>query len=361
MRLQGVFILSLSPLPETVQAAMFYAPRDVRLESQPCPKPAAGELLLRMGVALTCGTDLKCFKRGHPVLLGDTLPAPFGHEGAGTVLAVGQGVTRFKVGERVVAANSAPCGSCFYCKVEQPNLCEKLHLLNGTYAETLILPPPIVSKNTYLLPDTLPFEVAAFTEPLAVSWRGVEACQLKEGQSLAIMGLGPIGQLMVKCAKLQGLQVTAIARSAHKLALAKSFGGADAVISIATGFDAETIKQTASPEGRGFDAVIEAIGLPETWEKAVTLVRRGGLVNWFAGCAGGSQITLSTQRLHYDDIRLVSPFHHTPAHVAQAFEWLANGSIDPRPLLSAYLPLSDLSHAFDLMEKGEALKVAIYP
>jgi L-iditol 2-dehydrogenase len=356
-----LFILSLTPLPETTQTALFYAPRDVRLESLPCPKPVAGELLLRMGVALTCGTDLKCFKRDHPVLLGEKRPAPFGHEGAGTVLAVGEGVTHFKVGDRVVAANSAPCGTCFYCKAAQENLCEQLHLLNGTYAETLILPASIVSKNTYLLPEALSFEVAAFTEPLAVSWRGVEACQLTAGQHVAIMGLGPIGQLMVKCAKLQGLHVTALARSPHKLALAQSFGGADTVISIAEGFDAEAIKQDASPEGRGFDAVIEAIGLPETWEKAVTLVRRGGLVNWFAGCAGGSQVTLSTRRLHYDDIRLVSPFHHTPTHVAQAFEWLANGSVDPRPLISASLPLSDLSQAFDLMEKGEALKVAIYP
>lgn len=348
------------PLPAAYQAIRFYQPRDLRLDTLPLPQPAAGELLLRIGSALTCGTDLKCYRRGHPVLLSQ-LPSPFGHEFAGTVATVGEGVTQFTVGDRVVAANSAPCGTCFYCQHQQPNLCDNLMLLNGAYAEYLILPAPIVAVNTHRLPNDLPFELAAFTEPLAVAMRGVLGVGVQAGDSIAIMGLGPIGQLMVAVAKQQGAHVTAFARSPMKLAMAQTWGRADAVVSMAEGLQPEAWLAHHSPHGKGFDVVIEAIGLPETWEAAVAMARRGGKVHWFAGCTGGSTVTLSTQRLHYDEITLYSLFHHTPEHVAMAFNALASGAIDPTPLISQRMGLAHVPQALHAMEQGEAFKVAITP
>ena len=344
----------------TNQTALFYAPRDVRLEPTAIPQPGSGELVVHIKQALTCGTDLKCYQRGHPVLLGQ-LPSRFGHEGAVLVHAVGKGVEGFRVGERIVFANSAPCGTCFFCKKQQFNLCEQLELLNGTYAQYLKLPASIVKHNTYKFDETLPFEIAAFMEPLAVSIRGVEACQLSSGDHLAIIGLGPIGQLMVRYATLKGIRVTGLARNSMKLAMAQTLGHAEQVIDIATGIDTETIRAYYTDEGRGFDAVLEAVGLPEIWEQAVTLVRRGGLVNWFAGCKGGSAVTLDTKRLHYDELTLVSPFHHTPAHVKEAFELLNSGKLDPRPLITDYFPLSRLTYALEQMEAGKAFKFAISP
>lgn len=341
-------------------AALFYAPRDVRVSKLELDAPGPGELLVSVQQALTCGTDLKCYRRGHPVLLGE-LPSPFGHEGAGVVLEVGEGVTRFQLGDRVVFANSAPCGTCFYCEKGQHNLCESLNLLNGTYAQVIRLPASIVKWNTYRFDESLPFELAAFTEPLAVSIRGVEACNLNAGDHLCVIGLGPIGQLMVKVATLRGIKVTGLARNPMKLAMAKDFGGAEQVINISNGLDVEAIRQQTTAQGRGFDAVIEAVGLPDIWEKAVGLVRRGGLVNWFAGCAGGSQITLDTKRLHYDEITLVSPFHHTPAHVKAAFDLLNTRQLDPSPLISGHYPLAQVTQALENMEAGNGFKYAINP
>lgn len=350
----------ISAVPATMRAAVFYAPGEVRYETIATPSPGPGELLVKVKRALTCGTDLKCYRRGHPVLLGK-LPSLFGHEFAGVVAAVGEGENQWQAGDRVVCANSAPCRSCFYCDNKQYNLCDNLKLLNGAYADYIVVPKAIAELNTYRVPAELPWEIAAFTEPLAVSLRGVTQMQVKPGQRVAVIGLGPIGQLLVACAKLQGAHVSAIARSASKRALAQSFGKADETIDIGQGFDPEAIKQAYTPEGRGFDVVIEAVGLPEIWEKAVGLARKGGRVNWFAGCKGGSTVTLDTRRLHYDEIQLISLFHHTPEHVKAAFELLCTGAINPTPLLKATRPMSEVVLALEAMERGQAMKTALVP
>jgi L-iditol 2-dehydrogenase len=345
-------------LPDTMQAMRFHAPGDIRYETVARPEPGPGEVLVRIQRALTCGTDLKCYRRGHPVLLA-SLPSPFGHEFAGTVAKLGLGVTQWQVRQRVVAVNSAPCETCFYCLKQQPNLCETLELLNGAYAEYIVVPERIARLNTHALPDDMPFEIAAFTEPLAVAMRGIHGVGVKPGDEVIVLGLGPIGQLMVKVATLAGARVTAVARTESKRFMAERFGGAVQSISIAEGFEPATLVREHSPEGRGWDVVIEAIGLPETWEKAVQLARRGGKVHWFAGCAGGSAIALDTRRVHYDEITLYSLFHHTPADVKQAFEALANGQIDPRPLISETVTLHELEQAFTHMQAGTTLKAAI--
>jgi L-iditol 2-dehydrogenase len=347
-------------MPETMPAALFHAPGDVRYSEVPVPRPGPGELVVQVKQALTCGTDLKCYRRGHPVLLAQ-LPSPFGHEFSGVVADVGVGVTRFSAGDRVVCANSAPCGDCFYCQAEQMNLCEQLQLLNGAYAGYILVPAPIVARNTYPLTENMPFEIAAFTEPLAVSLRGVDGIGVKAGEHIAIMGLGPIGLLMVKVAKLRGAHVTAFARNPMKLAMAQSFGGADAVVDMADGLDVAQVVARNTPQGRGFDGVIEAIGLPHTWEAAVGLVRRGGRVHWFAGCPGDSTVTLSTKRLHYDEITLYSLFHHTPVEVRAAFDLLCTGQLDPRPLISGSYGLVDLTTALGQMEAGLGFKYQIEP
>lgn len=347
--------------PETMKAALFYEPNDVRYEETPIPRLAPGELLIQVESALTCGTDVKCYRRGHPVLLKN-FPSPFGHEFAGVVSQVcpieGQ-EPRFQVGDRVVSANSAPCYQCFYCHKGQTNLCEHLDLLNGAYAEYIRVPAQIARYNTYAIPDHLPFEVAAFTEPLAVCLHGLAQCHVKTGDQVAVMGLGPIGQLMVRAAKLKGAKVTAIARTASKLELARNFGLADQTVNLSELSDNQAIRNTFTQDGRGFDIVIEAIGKPETWEKAVALVRKGGTVNLFGGCPGGSQVTFDTRRLHYDEIRLVSSFHHTPTHFKAALELLGSLQINPRPLITAILPMARFEAALQQVEAGQAMKIAL--
>lgn len=349
-----------TPQPDDMQAALFYKPNDVRYERTSIPTLQPGEILVKVETALTCGTDVKCYRRGHPVLLKD-FPSPFGHEFAGTVAALYREDedSKFQVGDRVVSANSTPCYQCYYCHKGQTNLCDHLDLLNGAYAEYIRIPAQIAKYNTYHIPDHVPFEVAAFSEPLAVCLHGIDQARIAPGDRVAVMGLGPIGQLMVRAAKLKGAHVTAIARNPNKLQLAQNFGEADALVNLTEHAEPDAIRQVATPESRGFDVVIEAIGRPETWEKAITLVRKGGTVNLFGGCPGGSHITLDTRRLHYDEIKLVSSFHHTPHHFKSALELLSSQQIDPRPLITDILPMARFEAALQRVEAGNAMKIAL--
>lgn len=349
--------MSLSVATGKMHAGLYYAPGEVRYEETAIPLLESGEILVAIDTALTCGTDVKCYRRGHPVLLKE-FPSPFGHEFAGTVVDVADDVPAFKRGDRVVAANSAPCYDCFFCERQQYNLCEHLELLNGAYADFLKIPAGIVRHNTYLIPAHVSFETAAFCEPLADALRGVAVSDIQAGEHVAVMGLGPIGQFLVKAAKQRGAIVTAFGRSDLKLALAKRFGGADALVSM-SGQSPEAYRSEYSPQGRGFDVVIEAIGKPETWELALSLVRRGGRVNWYGGCPAGSTVSIDTRRLHYDEITINSPFHHTPAYFKAALEAIASGAIDPTPLITAVMPMAAFEEALLRMEAGEVLKVAL--
>lgn len=344
----------------TMRAALFYEPGDVRVEEAPIPTPGPDEVVIQVKMALTCGTDLKAFRRGHPVLLKQ-FPSPFGHECAGVVVALGGNVKSFAIGNRVVSANSAPCRQCFFCEKGSYNLCENLDLLNGAYAQYLKIPARIVQQNTLVVPESLSDTAAAFAEPLAVSMRGIDACRIQPGSTVAVIGLGAIGQLMVKLAKLHGAHVTAMGRNPLKLQMARQFGRADEVLDLQRFPSPRQIAEAFTPQGYGFDVVIEAVGLPETWEAAVQMVRRGGLVNLFGGCESGSAISLDTRRLHYDEITLVSPFHHTPEHFRRALEWLSDGHLDPLPLVTHELPLSCVTHALELVAEGRAIKVALKP
>ncbi len=351
---------SISDVPETMEAALFYKPGDVRYETVPVPKITSDELLVKIESTLTCGTDLKCYRRGHPVLL-KSFPSPFGHEFSGIVVRVGSNVTQFKPGNRVVAANSAPCYDCDFCHKGNHNLCEHLDLLNGSYADYLRIPAQITAHNTHKLPEDVSFEAAAFAEPLAVSLRGIDLSGVSPGDHVAIIGLGSIGQLLVRLAKLKGAHVTAMARNPLKMAMAKDFGKADSLVNLRDCFDVEQIKACYTPQGKGFDIVIEAVGLPEVWEKAIGLARRGGLVNLFGGCPSGSSINIDTRRLHYDEITLISPFHHTPEYFRKALTLICEGKIDPRPLISKQLPLSQVPEALETVEAGQAIKILLTP
>jgi L-iditol 2-dehydrogenase len=351
---------TLRPIPATMQAALFYGPGDIRTEAISVPSVGPGELLVQIEASLTCGTDLKTYRRGHPVLL-KSLPSPFGHEFCGRVAQVGDCVSAFTVGQRVVSANSAPCYGCYFCEHQQYNLCERLELLNGAYAEYIRVPAQIVAYNTLVVPETVLPEIAALTEPLAVCLRGIEACRLRPGDQVCIIGTGSIGLMMTKLAKLQGAEVIVVGRNPHKKLLAQSFGHADAVADMSDLDDAKQFVKTHTQGGYGFDVVIEAVGQPHLWEKSIDLVRRGGLVNLFGGCSSSTTVTFETRRLHYDEITLLSLFHHTPRHIRQALELLVSGDFDPQALMTHTLGLHECRKALELMSDGKAIKVALKP
>ena len=344
-------------MPNTMRAALLYGADDLRIERIPVPELDTGEVLVRVKVALTCGTDVKTFHRGAHVMI-PKLPSPFGHEFAGSVEEVAPGVEGIEHGAPVVAANSAPCLRCDYCKAGRPNLCDNLKFLNGAYAEFIRIPAPIVGCNLHPLPPGMSFMQAALTEPLACVLHGLERSGIQTGQTACVMGLGPIGLMFVALASQKGATVVAAGRSPMKLRKAVEMG---AMASVPMD-DLATLEKRIrdlTPGGRGPDVVIEAVGIPQLWEMALGLVRKGGLVNLFGGCARGTVAKIDAHRLHYEEKSVISVFHHTPHYVAMALRLLENGAIRSEDLVTHRLPLERLPRAFQYMEEQEALKVAI--
>ena len=274
---------------------------------------AAGEVRIFVEAALTCGTDLKVFKRGYHARM-IVPPAVFGHELAGVISETAPEVVEWRLTDRVVVANSAPCGACDYCRIGQENLCDDLLFLNGAYAESIVVPERLVRKNLLRLKPETAFRDAVLVEPLACVVQGVEDTQLKAGQRVLVIGAGPIGLMFTALARNAGCLVTVAGRGRKRLGVAVRLG-AERIIEVPPHADLEV------PTGSIFDVVIEAVGKPETWEAAVRLVRKGGKVNFFGGCHSGAIVRLDAGLVHYSGLTLMASFHHTPRTVRRALEF----------------------------------------
>jgi len=342
-----------------MMAAVLYGKEHLQVEPVAVPKIENGDILVRVKVALTCGTDVKVFRRGYHARM-IVPPAVFGHELAGDVVAVGGGVTSFKIGQRVVAANSAPCGECFFCRRDLENLCEDLLFNNGAYAQYIRIPARIVERNTYLIPDGVGYQDAALVEPLACVVRGFEEAAPREGDTVAIVGLGPIGLMFVKLAKLYGCRVIAVGRRKTQLDRAMALGADELIVAEE---HSDPVKQVrAMTHGRGADVAIEAVGKPQTWEWAVNMVRRGGTVNFFGGCPNESLVNLDTALLHYSEITCKASFHHTPAYIRKALELICAGHVTASVFVNKEEPLANLLEVMrHLMSHNGHLKTAILP
>jgi L-iditol 2-dehydrogenase len=328
-----------------MRAAVLHGKEDVRLESLPEPILAEGQVRVRIGAALTCGTDLKVFRRGyHARML--TPPCTFGHELAGVVSEVHPSVREWQPGDRVVPANSAPCGTCAPCRRGQAHLCDDLLFLNGAYAQSIVIPARIVTANLLRIPASMPLVDAALTEPLACVVQGIQDLQLKVGEHLAVIGAGPIGLMATALAIHLGASVTVVGRSHARLEAARRLG-AHQVLESPTddGFVPEL--ERLQP-----DAVFEAVGKPGTWEQAIGCVRKGGRVNLFGGCPSGTTVPLDTTRVHYHALTLLASFHHTPSTIRRAFELIETGVVRAQDFVDGRTPLSQLPGQFRAMCSG---------
>jgi L-iditol 2-dehydrogenase len=347
-------------LAATMTAAVLYGKEDVRIEQVAIPQAAQGELIVRVAAALTCGTDLKVFRRGYHARMIQP-PALFGHELAGIVFETGDGVTDFAVGDRVVALNSAPCGECYFCERDQENLCSDLLFNNGAYAEYIRVPARIVAKNTLKIPDGVLFEHAALTEPLACAFHGFEDSNPRPGDTVAVIGGGPLGLMILHVAALAGCNVIAVVKRDAQVAAARELGAAH-VIQTCEGLDVVAAVRSLTPDERGVDIAIEAVALAETWEQAVAMTRNGGVVNFFGGPAAGTQVKLDTNRLHYGDLTLKATFHHTPAICRQALALIVSGKCQAGRFITGHAPLDQLNAVFArLLDRGNDIKTAILP
>ena len=339
-------------------AAVLYGKENLRIEEVDVPRVGPDEVLVKIEVALTCGTDLKVYREGYHARM-IMPPAIFGHELAGVVHEVGEQAGHFREGMRVVAANSAPCNNCLYCRRNLENLCERLLFNNGAYAEFIRIPGPIVRKNLLRIPDHIAYHDAALLEPLACVLRGLEETGLRRGDSLAVIGLGPIGLMFVRLAKLRGASVLALGKRVSQREAALRMG-ADDVIDVSQTRDPVAAVRHLHPSG--VDVAIEAVGSPITWQWAAGMVRRGGTVNLFGGCPRGTTVQFDTSLLHYSEIILRASFHHTPYYIRRALDSIACGDVRGQELITDEAPLRELPRVLrHMMNRNGDLKTAILP
>jgi L-iditol 2-dehydrogenase len=338
--------------------AVLVEPGRIELRDHVVQHPGPGELLIQIKCALSCGTDLKTFRRGHPLW---DLPIAFGHEFSGVVAEAGEGVTAFKVGDEIMAAPTAPCGICFYCQHGQENLCDDAvgRMVHGAYADLLVLPAHVVARNTFIKPADLPFEEAALLEPLSCVVHANEMARPGKGETVAIIGGGAFGLLHMLALKAAGVrEVVVVGRGAQRLKWAEEMG-ADRVIDA---HSEDAVAQVARLNGGfGPDLVIECTGQIEGWQDALARVRRGGRVVFFGGCPAGTALSVDTRLMHYDNLTLMAPFHFRPRDVRRAYELLAGRALNAGAIVNARMRLSDLAQVFAMLERGTVLKCAVIP
>lgn len=337
-----------------MHAAVLVEPGKIEIRSIKTPEPGEGELLVRIKTALTCGTDLKAFVRGHPMI---PMPGLFGHEFSGTVASAGKGVRRFKEGDEVMAVHSAPCRSCRYCKKGLFNLCDQLmkSKVLGAFAEYILLPSPIVKQHVFCKPHGLSFEEAAFLEPLSCVVHGMSALKIRDGDRILIIGAGPIGLLHLLVARQRGARTMITGLEQDRLSSARKLGAHATVDPSDLGPALDDFS-----EGLGVDYLCECTGAVDVWERSVNYVRRGGTVILFGGCAAGTRACYDTYRLHYDALTLKGVFHYTPRDVKEAYRLLLEG-MDVSSLVSDRYPLRDVKTPFEKLSRGEGIKYAIVP
>jgi len=343
-------------------AAVLHGRENLRIEQVAIPALGDDEVLVRVKVALTCGTDLKVWKQGYHARM-IVPPAVFGHELAGVVASVGAGVGDGgpRVGMRVVPANSAPCGVCTFCRKGRPNLCEDLLFNNGAYAEYIRIPGRIVRQNMLEIPEHVAFVDAAMAEPLACVLRGIHETGIESGETVVVIGCGPIGLAFIRILANRGVRVIALGKRQSQIQTAERLG-ATAAFDVSQVDDPVQAVRRLTDGGRGVDAAIEAVGSPTTWQWAVQMVRRGATVNLFGGCPRGVPVQFDPAALHYSEITIKSTFHHTPRFIREALDMIALGEIAARDFITGEIPLGELPRMFEhLKHRNGELKTAVIP
>ncbi len=342
-------------------AAVLHGREDLKIEKVAIPALGDDEVLVRVKVALTCGTDLKVWKQGYHARMIQP-PAVFGHEVAGVIERMGGSVNGgLRAGMRVVPANSAPCGDCIFCRKGRQNLCEDLLFNNGAYAEYIRIPGPIVRHNLLEIPEHVSFTDAAMIEPLACVLRGIEETGIQPGDTTVVIGCGPIGLKFIRVLSARGVSVIALGKRPSQIKAAERLG-ARAAFDVTALDDPIAAVRRLTESQRGADSVMEAVGQPVTWQWAIGMVRRGGTVNLFGGCPRGAKVEFDPSAIHYQEITIKSSFHHTPRFIREALAAIARGELRAADLITGEIPLADLPGLFEHMKhRNGELKTAVVP
>jgi L-iditol 2-dehydrogenase len=339
-----------------VRVATLVAPRRIEVREEAVPVPQPGGIVVRVRAALSDGTDLKTYRRGHPKM---PMPTRFGHEFSGDVAAAAEGVTGFARGDAVMCVHTAPCGVCFWCTRGEEELCEEVMptMLLGAYSDYIAVPKRIVERNCFLKPADVSYAEAAFLEPLACVVHSIRMLAPARGSTVAVIGNGGFGILHALLLQRDGVEALLFGRNPDRVELARSLG-----LESSDTHDAPILAVVrAHTAGRGADAAIECTGTPEMWEQAPSLVRRGGRVSFFAGLPADARVSFLAARLHYDEVQLLAPFHFARADVRVAYELIVGRTLPLARLISQVYSLDQIADAFARLDNGEGMKVLIEP
>lgn len=344
-----------------MKAAVLQAPNVLRLADMATPEAAPGELILRVRAATVCGTDLRILS-GRKTK-GVRFPSVIGHEFAGEVVQAGTGVTQFKVGERVCMDPVIPCRACAYCKSGRENVCVNRQAMgyefDGAFAEYIRIPAiALAAGNVFRMPEGMSFEAAALAEPLACCINGQRNAQVGMGDSVVILGAGPIGLMHAALARAAGARQVIVSEPNAARRQAAAERGVNHTFDPTGGSLADFVK--ARTDGLGADVVILAIGVPQLANEALTLVRRGGRVNLFAGFSAGDTSTIDVNLIHYGELIVTGASALSRRDYELALNMLASGQIDAGSLITHRYEVAESLAAFDEAGSGRALKVAIH-
>lgn len=306
-----------------MRAAVLFGPEDLRVEEVPEPE---GEVVVEVQAATTCGTDLKMWRHGHPVL--PPYPCAFGHETAGI---------RMDTGERVLVSDSVPCGECEPCRAGREQICRNLRWVLGGFAERIAAP----AGALHTIPEGLTAAAAAIAEPLAAAVHALT--RGPEVERVAVLGGGPMGLMLASLLVAQGRTVTLADHHPERRAQAQQIG-------------ARAVEKLGAHE-----LVFEAVGSPEAWRDAVHAAEPGGVVVLVGGCPLGSDVVLPSGPMHYDELELRGSFHHSPADVDHALAALASGQVEWHGLLGETISLGELPQALSAPVRGPARKWVVDP
>lgn len=339
-----------------MRVAVLIAPGQIELREEPAPAASSGGIVVRVRAALTDGTDLKTFRRGHPKM---PMPTRFGHEFSGDVAAIGEGVTAFAPGDPIMCVHTAPCGECFWCRQSQEELCEQLMptMLLGAYSDLIAVPKGVVDRNCFAKPGHVSYAEAAFLEPLSCVVHSIAMLSPAPGSRVAILGNGGFGILHALLLQRHGVETMLFGRRPERLELVRALG----LQSVDARDESILDLILERTDGRGTDAVIECTGTAQMWESAPSFVRRGGRVSFFAGLPADARVSFLAARLHYDEVQLLAPFHFAPVDVRVARELIVTHALPLARLISHVFPLAELAAAFDKLDAGEGLKALIEP
>ncbi len=338
-----------------MKRAVLYKEEELRIEECEIPEIGPGEVLVKNKISATCGTDVKIYKRGYPLL---TPPHPFGHEHSGVIQAVGKGVKGFREGDRVAVHNTAPCNECYYCKKGFPSMCEDLLFNRGAHAEYVKIPERIVRQNMFVIDDSVSHKTASLMEPFSCAVYGIDNCPIHQGDTVVINGAGPIGLMFARLAVLRGAKVIVTDVKKNRLKLAEKLG-AWKTADLSGEEDPVELIRGLTDAGRGADVVIEATGLIGVWETSIKMARKGGFILLFGGTKGGSVLHVDATLLHYSQVTIKGVFHTTPRHVMTALELLKMKVITEEDFIQNEYKLEDLEKALLEHASGEVVKNCI--